>query len=639
MDENFSNKRKTSVDELNDQLYYQKDRPRVRTRREIHDRDIDLEHDFPEDERESWRNKRKKQEVPTSFFKKMFLGVLAFFLLTAVVVALSYYSGRKTVSSDLISMEIIGQPLVDGGENLELQVRIQNFNEKALELPDLVLSYPKDSREGGEKVFLRRSLEDIGYNERVSEEFNLTLFGQEGEVRNLEATLEYRIDGSNAIFVKEVEHEVIIRSTPVTVSITAPEEMVRGQVFEMIIDVASNSTTVVSNNLLKVDYPSGFELISATPEPDAFDHIWSVPSLSEETKSFVITGRLSAFEGQGQTFVTSFGKRSTQSQNEIETLLSRTTHTVEIQRPFLLTDLLVNNKKDDTVSIRGGAEVDGEITIVNTLSDALQDVSVTLVLDGNLYNPTGVRAQSGFFDSNTKTLRWDKSTLSDLALLQPGQEVFLSFALPTVDLVGRAGAVVNPELTMQVDVSGVEVNGQVREAENLAKATVIANSDIGVTTKVQHADGAFNNYGPMPPRVNQKTSYTITLQVINSSNEVENAELRFFLPSYVSWTDAVAPSVERNAVEYNETTREVQWNLGTLRSGLGINGSTPRSLSVQVEVLPSQSQVGDQIPLTSDIILSGKDSFTDSQLLFKKTAIENKLSDAGEVGADGRVQN
>ena len=639
MNEEFSNKRKTSVDDLNEQLYYRKGNSISRPRREIRDRNIDLDHDFPDDELEALKKRQSKRTLPTSFFKKMFLGVLGFFILTAIVVGASFYSGTKTVSGDLISMEIIGQPLIDGVENLQLDVRIQNFNEKAVELPDLVLSYSKDSGDDGEKVFLRRSLEDIGYNDRVAEEFNIVLFGQEGAVRNIDATLEYRIDGSNAIFVKEADFEVIIRSTPTVVAVNAPTQMVRGQVFEMEVTIASNSNTIVNNNLLTIDYPSGFELLSTSPTPDAFDHIWSIPLLGDEKETFVIKGRLSALEGQGQSFGINFGKQNTQNQNEIETLLNTIIHTVDVQRPFIITDLLVNGSDDSPIAIRGGSEVQGEVTLVNTLNDALQDVSVTLRLEGNLFDQTGIRAQNGFFDSNTRTIRWDKATLPDLGLLQPGQEKNLSFTLPTVDLVGQTGSVVNPELVLRVDVSAVEINGKVQSAENLATSTVIANSDIGLITDVQHEEGLFNNYGPMPPRVNEKTSYTLNLQVTNSSNEIENAELRFFLPSYVSWTDAIAPSIERSSVDFNETTREVRWRLGTLRSGLGVSGSSPRSLSMQVEVLPSSSQSGDQISLTSDIILNGKDTFTDAQLSFRKTEVENRLGNSSETGSDGRIRN
>ena len=639
MDENLSNKRKTSVDELNEQLYYRKDDFKQRPRRKIHDRDIKLEHDFPEDDFENWKQNHDTRKLPTSFFKKVFFGVLGFFILTLLVAAIYLYTGKKTVSGELISMEILGQPFVDGGESLQLQVRIQNFNEQALEFPDLVLSYPKDSREGGEKTFLRRSLENINEGDRVSEEFNITLFGQEGDVRKLEASLEYRIGGSNAIFLKESEHEVIIRSTPSVLSVFAPDEIVRGQVLELTVDLASNSNTIINNSLLDIDYPAGFEFIGATPEPDILNHIWTIPILRDEKETITVTGRLAALEGQGQSFAVNFGKRDQQRQNEIETLFNTLVHTIEVQRPFIVTELELNRSDDDIIPIRGGDEVNGEIAFVNTLGDALKNVVVTLTLDGNLYNPTGIRAQNGFFNSNTKTLTWDKTTSEEMKLIQPNETKTLSFNLPTQDLVGRTGSLANPELNLVVDVSGVEINGKVREAQSVSRATVIANSDIELIGKVDYEEGSFQNYGPMPPRVNQASSYTVTLLVTNSSNEIEDGKVSLFLPSYVSWKNAIAPSVEKSSVDYNETTREIVWDLKKLRAGLGINGSSPRTLSFQVEVLPSLSQVGDQVALTSDITLSGMDSFTDTQLSFKKTALENKLNNSKEQGSDGRIQN
>jgi hypothetical protein len=192
---------------------------------------------------------------------------------------------------------------------------------------------------------------------------------------------------------------------------------------------------------------------------------------------------------------------------------------------------------------------------------------------------------------------------------------------------------------MAVDVRASEINGNNRQALGVSQAEVRANSDVEVITKVQHAEGPFTNSGPMPPRVGNTTTYTVTLEITNSSNSVSDAELRLFLPPYVRWLNAVAPSVERNAVEYNEVNRELLWDLNTLRSGLGVNGSTPRTLSFQVEVLPSLSQVGDQVTLTSDINLTGVDDFTDVNLSFRKTALENRIANSQEPGADGRIRN
>lgn len=638
MNEQGKNKRKTSIDELNEQLYYQKGDFKERPRRKIHDRDITLKKDFPEDGVNEWKKEAKKRRLPTSFFKKMFLIVLLLFVVTAIVALSSFYSGKKTVSGDLISLEILGQPLVDGGENLQLQVRIQNFNEQPLELPDLVLSYPKDSREEGEQVFMRRSLDDVQQGDRAIEEFSIILFGQEGDTREINAKLEYRINNSNAIFFKEATHEVIIRSTPTTLSINAPEEMVRGQIFEMDINLASNSNMIVNNTLLELKYPDGFEFISSEPESNALNRIWSFPLLRNEAETITVRGRLSALEGQGQSFGINFGRQHPQRINEIETFFNRLVHTVDIQQPFISTSLELNGSTEDLITIRGGNDVDGEISFVNTTDDVLQDVAIKMNLGGSLYNPVGIRAQNGFFNSNTLSLSWDKTTSSSFNLLEPGEERTVSFNLPTQELVGRTGALTNPELELSIDVTASEINGNLREAYNVSQARVIANSDIEILGKVEHDEGPFENTGPMPPRVGETTSYTVTLQVTNSSNNLTDAELRFYLPSYVQWMDAIAPSVERNAVEYNQTTREVIWDLDRLRAGLGISGSSPRSLSFQVEVLPSLPQAGDQIALTSEIILSGTDSFTETDLSYRKNEIENRLSGSQEAGADGRVR-
>ncbi len=233
MDEKFSNKRSTGVDELNELLYHQKEDYKERPRRKIHDKNVHLPTDFQAAKEEL---KTERFKLPHSFFKKVFFGVLIFFVITVIAVFSSTYTKNDAASNDLITLDIINPPFVDGGETLEIHVRVQNFNVQALELPDLVLTYPKDSRNPNETVVTRRSLETIKQGDRVDEQFTIILFGQEGEIRPLNAKLEYRLDGSNAIFIKETKQEVIIRSTPATVSFNAPSEIVRGQELEFSVD-------------------------------------------------------------------------------------------------------------------------------------------------------------------------------------------------------------------------------------------------------------------------------------------------------------------------------------------------------------------------------------------------------------------
>ncbi len=630
-------KREFKVDALNDELYYKNKHFDNRKRRKIHGRNIKLEHDFKEDEYNKLLEKQKKRKLPPSLFKKIFFASLFFFIITSVIAALSLYEKKEQVSSDLISMEILGQPFVDGGEPLELQVRIQNFNEQALDLPDLVLSYPKDSN-GGEEEFLRRALKPIGKGQRVNEKFELTLYGQEGDVRNIHATLEYRIKGSNAIFVKEADHEVIIRSTPTQLSIDAPDQIVQNQEITLKIDVVSNSNKQVNNLLLKVEYPLGFEFISSNIKPDFGLHTWYFPHLTDKKQTIEIVGKLAALPGQGQSFHAFLGKQNALEKNTIETLFNKLTHTVDVQQSFITADLDINGQGSKDITIRGGDEVEVMIHFKNTLSKTLADAQIVVHIDGELYTPNGMRIQGGDFDSNTRRITWNKNSMEQLEFLEPGEEGEVSFALNTKELVGTLGALKNPSLELSVDVSATEINGKVREAFGVSRAVITANSDLKLITKTLYHDGPFKNSGPLPPRVGKKTKYTITLQVTNSSNEIKNAQVRTFLPPYVTWLNRIAPSVERQNVSYNETTREIVWSLGTLKPGLGIGINHPKQVSFQVEVLPSLSHADEILKITKDVVLSGEDSFTGVKLNYKKIPLSTKISDQDAAPEGWRVE-
>ena len=634
-EEKFSNKRSLGVDELNELIYHQKDAYQEHPRRKIHDKNLRLSKDFPEQPELESKNQRLK--LPHSFFKKVFFWVLAFFVITVLAVLFSFYNKKETVSNDLISLEIINPPFVDGGDALEVRVRVQNFNVQSLELPDLVFTYPKDAENPNETVINRRSLETIAQGDRVDEQFTIILFGQEGEVRPLKAKLEYRLDGSNAIFVKETEQEVIIRSTPATLSFDAPIEIVQGQELEFTLNLASNSSTVVNNTLLSLQYPRGFEIVATDPQPDFSNNTWKFPSITEDKKSVKIRGYLSALEGQSQTITASFGKQSSERQQEIETIFNRLVHVVDVTKPFISTVLTLNGTAEPKIVIRGKQEIGGEISFINTLSEPIKDARIVLNIQGNLYNPTGVYAQNAFFDSSTGTITWDKTTLPEMSLLEPGVEKTLSFNLPTKELVLEGSALIQPELDLRVTVAGILNNGVSRNALDVSRSKVLANSDISLTARVDHEGGPLQDTGPMPPVVGQTTTYTVTLDVSNSSNEIHNAVAQWFLPPYATWVGGIAPSTERTFVRYDESTRKVTWDLKTLRSGLGI-GSSPRSLSFQIGITPSLSQFDKQVPLTSEIMLTGKDTLTSTDLTYKKTPVENRIQNSQEPGADGRVR-
>ncbi|MFT7328306.1 MAG: hypothetical protein ACI870_000493 [Crocinitomicaceae bacterium] len=627
------------IEKLDRGLYDPNQEHAQRPRRRIHGRNIELDHDFQDHQYDSLLNARSKYKLPTSLFKKIFFAALTFFVVVILIVGISLYEIRKTVSEDLIAMEVLGQPFVDGGEELELQIRIQNLNEQDLQLPDLVLSYPKDSSLDSEKVFLRRSLQDIVPQGRSTEKFDLVLFGQEGDMRSINATLEYRIDGSSSIFIKEAQHEVIIRSTPTQVLVTAPDVIVRNQEVTLAVDISSNSNTQINNTLLKINYPRGFEFIRANLDPNFNTNTWYFDNITTEAQTIEIVGRLAALEGQGQSFNIEYGKQNQFNKNQFETVFNALTHTIDVQKSFIETMLTVNNSKEDTSSVRGGGDIEVELVYENTLNKSLENISLEIELNGELYDPQKVRVTGGFYDSSRRVIMFDKTTSDTFTLLEPGESREVGFKLVSRDLVTAQDVLTNPEALMTVNVRGTEGGGSNRVALAVSSHTVQANSDLSLITKTQYYEGPFKNEGPIPPRVSTPSTYTLVFQVLNSSNKVSDTKLRTTLPTYVEWLNTVAPSIERNNVSFNIVTRELIWDIGNLDAGIGVGTEAPRQLSAQVRVTPSINQLGETVMLTGQSILSATDEFTETNLSYKKIPFTTLLDNVDGEGAYGRVVN
>src|SRR5690606_4143634 len=146
-----------------------------------------------------------------------------------------------------------------------------------------------------------------------------------------------------------------------------------------------------------------------------------------------------------------------------------------------------------------------------------------------------VNVQDGFYNSSAQSVVFDQTTKESLRTLQSGERGELRFTVSTKSLVSAAGDLTNPSFDISVDVAGTEANGSAREAQNIASHTIYANSDIAVIPRLQYNEGSFNNTGPVPPRADIPTTYTLLFQVSNSSNDVSDVELTTVLPTYINW--------------------------------------------------------------------------------------------------------
>ncbi|OGZ07551.1 MAG: hypothetical protein A3C13_04880 [Candidatus Lloydbacteria bacterium RIFCSPHIGHO2_02_FULL_50_11] len=153
--------------------------------------------------------------------------------------------------------------------------------------------------------------------------------------------------------------------------------------------------------------------------------------------------------------------------------------------------------------------------------------------------------------------------------------------------------------------------------------------NVRVSSQVQFASravyyvGPFVNSGPIPPRVEQETTYTVIWSIVNTSNSINNTEVRAVLPIYVEWYGSVSPGTEN--LTYNQNTNEVVWTAGNIPAGTGID-KPPREVAFQVVLTPSLSQLRSAPALVTQIRLSATDAFTGVLLEQNKSDITTDLS-------------
>ena len=209
---------------------------------------------------------------------KFLIGSAAFFVLAIGGAAIFFFSGGNYISPKNIDLQVVAPALVDGGSTGNLQFIITNRNSAELQLADLVIEYPSGTRDPKNP---QKSLNNeripvgaIAPGQQIKLTSSAVFYGSEGDTQIIKASLEYSVQGSNAVFVKEGSASITIGSSPVSVRVETQSEAISGQPFTIKVTVQSNSPAPVQDVLVQAQYPFGYSVQSATPRADAGSTLW-----------------------------------------------------------------------------------------------------------------------------------------------------------------------------------------------------------------------------------------------------------------------------------------------------------------------------------------------------------------------------
>lgn len=577
---------------------------------------------------------------------KIYLSVSAkrmiWLVLGVVVLAVAVFGGwflwraMNSFNANEVALDIFGSERVVSGEEINYIVRYKNNSRVAINSAALNFSFPAQSLPAekmetssrGDYLIAEKNLGALAPGQEGQAEFKIRVLGDKDSQQKFIAKLSYRPANINSDFSNTKEFISTIISVPLVLSFILPERIVSGQTMNFSLRYLNTSDTAFSNAKLKIEYPAGFVFDSALPSPEEDNNIWSLAEIgSREEGNIIIKGTIAGNEGESKVFKAQIG---TQRNSEEFVAYSQALASPQISVSPLGVEQSLLESEQPVANI--GDRLTYRIKYRNTTDETIGPVFITVKIDSRAVDLASVAVGKGFFSSSEGVITWNSASLPALESLPARAEGSLEFSLqvkdrlPVSNFSDKNFTILTTakidSFNVPLALSGTQLSGQ-------SQLTVKINSKLSLAMKGYYSDRLLPNSGPLPPRVGQKTTYTIYWQVLNISNDVSGVVVEAFLPSYVRWEGKIYPANEN--IKYDLASGKVTWTIGALPAATGV--LTPvRQVAFQVGFVPSVGQAGNMAVIVQPANLSGQDNFTGASLASVTDELKSNMPDDPAVG-------
>ena len=197
--------------------------------------------------------------------------------------------------------------------------------------------------------------------------------------------------------------------------------------------------------------------------------------------------------------------------------------------------------------------------------------------------------------------------------------------------------VVIKDVTSDVVIGGVIDTTLPDNSSNTPAPLPKPSSHIGISQKAYHnTHGVFEDSGPIPPEVSTSTTYTVTWQITNDLNNVQNVKVEAILPQNVSLA-AIDPESQISSISLDGQTRRLVWMAGNVFAGAGMSIPSP-TISFQLTLTPDQNQQGQLANIIGQAMILGQDQITGASISSISPGINTSLPDDQANSGGGIVQ-
>ncbi len=592
----------------------------------------------PEEKREKiktgeWQEtEKKKLSLKQKKLLKVFgVWALAIFL---IVAGFFFWRGMTSFDTDDVKFEIEGAERIISGDEVKYIVKYKNETKLPLNNLQLIFRFPEDSIPSDNEGLIKTlELESLAVGQEEEIELPARIIGLKEEKKEAWAELFYTPGNLSSRFSNKAKFETEIISVPFILDFDLPERLVDGQSFSFSLIYSNQSDVSFDDLQLRLEHPSGFIFESSQPQPSQENEIWSLDQLmaGEQGKIF-IKGSVSGQEEENKLFKAQLGVYD----DEQFVPYAETADATQISVSPLSVSQTVN--KANEYIARTGERLNYRIKYKNTTNIGIEDIVITSELESRALDLAHLDLREGSYDGTSQKITWNASNLSGLEYLGPYQEGEIEFSvgvkesLPVNSYADKNFNVIN---TVKIDSDKVPLSLERIDISGESKSITKISSDLTFQTQVFYNDDSISNSGPVPPKVGQKTTYTIKWRMVNRYNDLSDVRIEAYLPPHVKWESRINPS---NAnLSYSPSTGQVVWDVGSLPAGTGVL-SPVKQIAFQVSITPGLANVGGAMELIGQSKIAGRDTFTGIGLTQTTESIDTNLPDDPTVSEGGVIE-
>ena len=581
------------------------------------------------------------EEAEQTFFQKnkkkitLYIIILASLVGVGLIISFFYQLNQQRFSDKRVVLEVTGSNQVSAGEEVVYTLTYRNDNLVSLKNAKITVEVPN--------ALVDSSLDILGQTKSEIREYQLPeleprskgeivikgrLIGELNSIHTIKATLNYMPTILTSSFDSKTEFATTIADSPVIVDIQAPLQSVSGEVVNYVVSINNKGNNDLENLELQLEYPDTFAFNSATITAKGNSkNIFTIPSLkSKSTYEFTVAGNL----GGNQQEIKIIKAKIGESRQGAFTLYSSTQKSTTLGSPYVNISQKVNKGV-----VLAGESLEYNITFRNNTQVRIGEGALRVQLDSRLLDLSKLNARGADFDASSNTIIWRANAIPQLKTFGPNEQGEVSFTVPVkrtipIENFQDINYIIKTNVTFESDevptTLGVNKIIQGNSSEVKLATRMIPKATISYVSR----ESSIINTGPIPLKLAQTTTFAVSLEVQNLTNDISGVSFKTTLPDNVTWT---GKSIATNGeLSYNERTKEITWNLGKVPANTGLLRPLYRAV-FQIGITPAINQVGQTPKLLSRINYSGKDDFTGIDL---SGSLE--VTDVNDIGGQLRVE-